>query len=37
MPWPQIRNMTDDDLRAIWLHIQDVPPIVNEVPENIIQ
>ena len=37
MPWPQLRNMTDDDLRAIWLHIQSVRPISNEVPENIIK
>ena len=37
MPWPQVKNMTDDDTRAIWLHIQDVPPITNEVPENIIK
>ena len=37
MPWPQLRNMTDDDLHAIWLHIQSVPAISNEVPENIIK
>jgi mono/diheme cytochrome c family protein len=37
MPWPQIKNMSDDDLRAIWLHIQDVPPITNEVPANILK
>ena len=37
MPWPQLRNMTDDDLRAIWLHIQSVPAITNEVPDNIIK
>ena len=34
MPWPQLGNMTDDDLRAIWLHIQTVPAISNVVPEN---
>ena len=37
MPWTQLRNMTDDDLRAIWLHIQEVPHIRNDVPENIIK
>ena len=37
MPWPQLCNMTEDDLRAIWLHIQSVPPIRNEVPEHIIK
>jgi hypothetical protein len=34
MPWPQLRNMTDDDLRAIRLHIQGIPPIRNEVKKN---
>ncbi|MDP6824056.1 MAG: hypothetical protein QF554_12285, partial [Dehalococcoidia bacterium] len=34
MPWPQLKNMTDDDLRAIWLSIQGVPAIHNVVPEN---
>ena len=34
MPWPQLRNMTDDDLRAIRLHIQSIPPIRNEVKKN---
>ena len=29
--------MTDDDLHAIWVHIQSVPPIKNEVPENVIK
>ena len=27
-------HMTEDDLRAIWLHIQTVPAINNVVPEN---
>ena len=34
IPWPQLGNMTDDDLRAIRLHIQTVPAISNVVPEN---
>lgn len=37
MPWSQFRNMTEDDLRAIWLHVRSVPPIKNEVPANIIR
>lgn len=37
MPWSQFRNMTADDLQAIWLHVRSVPPIENEVPANIIK
>lgn len=37
MPWPQLRNMTDDDLKAIWLHIRSVPPMKNQVPANILK
>ena len=36
MPWEQLRNMTEEDLRAIWLHVSTVPAICNEVRENII-
>ena len=34
MPWPQLRNMTDEDLTAIWLHLQTIEPISNKVKEN---
>lgn len=37
MPWPQLRNMLDDDLLAIWLHIKTIEPIRNEVPEHVIR
>lgn len=37
MPWFQIKNMQDDDLLAIWLHIKTIKPIRNEVPEHIIK
>ena len=26
MPWPSIGQMTDDDLRALWLYLKSVPP-----------
>jgi cytochrome c553 len=26
MPWPTISQMTDDELRAIWLYLKSVPP-----------
>lgn len=33
MPWPMIRNLTDDDLKAVFAYLRSVPPIVNRVPE----
>ncbi|MFB3077302.1 MAG: hypothetical protein ACE1Y4_04775 [Lysobacterales bacterium] len=27
MPWPRFAKMTDDELKAIWLHLQSVPPV----------
>ena len=32
MPWFWIRNLTDDDLRAIFAYLNSIPPIRNEVP-----
>jgi hypothetical protein len=26
MPWKIFRGMNDDDLRALWLYLQSVPP-----------
>lgn len=36
MPWPYYRNMTDEDLKAIFAYLRTVPPINNHVPEPII-
>jgi len=33
MPWPNIGQMTDDDLRAILAYLKSTPPVVNHVPE----
>jgi hypothetical protein len=35
MPWPMIRNLTDEDLRAVFAYLQSVPPIRNRVPAPI--
>jgi hypothetical protein len=35
MPYPMIRQATDDDLRAIFGYLQSIPPIVNRVPQPI--
>jgi hypothetical protein len=36
MPWPVIRNLNDEDLKAIFAFLRTVPPISNHVPEPII-
>jgi cytochrome c553 len=33
MPWPVYRNMTDDDLAAVFAYLQTIPAISNKVPE----
>ncbi|HVP68754.1 MAG TPA: c-type cytochrome [Anaeromyxobacteraceae bacterium] len=35
MPWPMYRNLTDDDLKAIFAYLKAVPPLKNKVPEPI--
>jgi mono/diheme cytochrome c family protein len=32
MPWPMIRTLTDEDLRAVFAYLQSLPPIRNRVP-----
>ena len=36
MPWEVYRNMTDDDLKAIYAYLRSLPPIKNRVPEPVI-
>jgi mono/diheme cytochrome c family protein len=35
MPWEYYRQLTDDDLRAIFAYLRTVPPVSNAVPENL--
>jgi len=35
MPWQEIGNMTDDDLKAIFAYLRSLPPIDNAVPSPI--
>ncbi len=35
MPWPLIGQMTDDDLKAIYAYLQQIPPVRNRVPDPI--
>lgn len=35
MPWQMIGKMTDDDLKAIFAYLKQVPPVRNKVPDPI--
>jgi hypothetical protein len=32
MPWPVYRNMTDQDLGAVYAFLRTIPPVSNHVP-----
>jgi mono/diheme cytochrome c family protein len=32
MPWFNLKEMTDDDLKALWAYLRSIPPIKNQVP-----
>lgn len=34
MPWFWIRNLSDDDLEAVYAYLQSIPPIHNPVPDH---
>jgi hypothetical protein len=36
MPWPAFRNLSDDDLKAIFAYLKTIPPVANHVPDPII-
>lgn len=36
MPWQTLRNMTDDDLKAVFAFLRTLPPVTNHVPDPII-
>jgi mono/diheme cytochrome c family protein len=33
MPWDMYRNLTDDDLKAVYAYLKTIPPVKNRVPE----
>jgi cytochrome c553 len=33
MPWPVFKNMTDDDLKAIYAYLRTIPAVKNKVPD----
>jgi hypothetical protein len=34
MPWYFFRNLTDDDLRAVFAYLQSVPPVIHNVSNS---
>lgn len=32
MPWPGMKLMTDEDLKAIWAYLRSIPAVKNQVP-----
>lgn len=32
MPWQNVAQMTDSDLKAVWAYLQSIPPVNNQVP-----
>lgn len=36
MPWPAFKNLSDDDLKAIYAFLRTVKPIKNKVPDPVI-
>jgi mono/diheme cytochrome c family protein len=35
MPWQMYRQMTDDDLKAVFAYLRSLPPVQNAVPEPV--
>ena len=33
MPWPAYSKMTDDDLKAVFAYLRQIPPVKNKVPD----
>jgi hypothetical protein len=36
MPWPEYRNATDDDLKAVFAYLRTIKPVKNVVPTAVI-
>jgi hypothetical protein len=35
MPWQSVRNLNDEDLKAVFAYLKTVPPVTNHVPDPI--
>jgi mono/diheme cytochrome c family protein len=36
MPWMYIKQMTDEDLKAVYAYLRTIPPVHNQVPDAIV-
>jgi mono/diheme cytochrome c family protein len=36
MPWPMIRTLTDEDLKAVFAYLRSIPAISNKVPDPVL-
>jgi len=36
MPWPAFKNLTDDDLKAVYAYLRTIPPVHNRVPDPVL-
>lgn len=36
MPWPAFSHLTDEDLSAVFVYLQSLPPIDNHVPDAVV-
>jgi hypothetical protein len=34
MPWSTLRNLTDDDLKALWAYLKTLKPVAHDVPRE---
>ena len=32
MPWFNMKDLSDDDLKAMWAYLKSIPPVKNQVP-----
>lgn len=37
MPWSSIRELSDDDLKALWAYLRTVKPVAHEVPRALVE
>jgi hypothetical protein len=35
MPWPDYKDATEDDLKAMWAYLRSIPAVKNQVPTPI--
>jgi hypothetical protein len=36
IPWESLKELTDEDLKAIWAYLESLPPVKNQVPLRVL-